>query len=706
MKPGRIIGLTILAFCTVSLAVFVHWAVAILFLLFISGAPLFTVMTAGAILGAMIVLPRGLPEFDGNVRSLLNLGLGDRVQEMSTIPLFIYAGYLLAEAKTADRLVRFANALLGWIPGGAAIVTIGTCALFTVFTGASGVTIIALGGVLMPALVRNGYPEKFSIGLIAGTGSVGLLFPPALPLFIYGAVYGLTTVSDPAAAAEWDTRRFLFAGAVPGIVLISMLSAVAVFVAVKNKLPRQRFEVNELLKSFVAALPELFIPFGVILALASGIGLPEVAALTVLYVIILELAVLRMVSVGTLWGVSKEALAMVGAIFIIIFASAVLTNFMVTAQVPAKLVAWTQENVESKILFLLALNLLLLLVGTVMDIFSAMVVVVPLIAPIAKAYGIDPYHLGVIFLLNLEVGYLHPPVGLNLFLTSVKFQRPITEVMWATMPFLITMLVALFTVTYIPALTVVPEAERTSPVKTLVDIVHIGVEESAVGVREIKLVDASGVELKDAKGQPIVRKFDECAAITDETKKTVCQNLFFNVTECKKQPDPAKCSNQAIADWTVRELNQDPEDYEKAIVVVREVVLYDEDGKPVMDGGKPVVKKLAKCDALTGTERETCRAVFILASNCKIAPPESGVDACGREEVAKWVAEYPDEAKVSDGALEGPAFPAAEGAEPPAPPPPGDGSGSAAGSAGSAAGSAGSAGSASTQAPGSAGSGQ
>src|SRR5436190_7499567 len=229
MKPGRIIGLTVLAALTLALTVKVHWSIAILFLLFISGAPVFRVMLAGTILGIMLALPREFSkEFDGNVRSILNLGLGERVQEMSTIPLFIYAGYLLAEAKTADRLVRFANALLGWIPGGAAIVTIGTCALFTVFTGASGVTIIALGGVLMPALVRVGYPERFSVGLIAGTGSVGLLFPPALPLFIYGTVYGLTNL-DPE---NWDTKRFLFAGIVPGLLLLTMLSVVAISVAV------------------------------------------------------------------------------------------------------------------------------------------------------------------------------------------------------------------------------------------------------------------------------------------------------------------------------------------------------------------------------------------------------------------------------------------------------------------------------------------
>src|SRR5438445_2892010 len=198
MKPGKIIGFAITGLVLAAIAYFVSVPVALLTLAFISGSPLFTIMVGAAVLGAAS-LPRAFDsEFDGMAASMLNVGLGDPVEVMSTIPLFIYAGYLLAEAGTADRLVRFANALLGWVPGGLAIVTIGTCALFTVFTGASGVTIIALGGVLMPALVRNGYPERFSMGLIAGTGSVGLLFPPALPLFIYGPVYGLTQLEPEA----------------------------------------------------------------------------------------------------------------------------------------------------------------------------------------------------------------------------------------------------------------------------------------------------------------------------------------------------------------------------------------------------------------------------------------------------------------------------------------------------------------------------
>jgi len=618
--------------------------IVLLGIAFISGAPLFTIMLGAAALGA-VTLPRAFSsEFDGMVEHMLNVGLGDQVQVMSTIPLFIYAGYLLAEAGTADRLVRFANAALGWVPGGLAIVTIGTCALFTVFTGASGVTIIALGGVLMPALVRQGYPERFSMGLIAGTGSVGLLFPPALPLFIYGTVYGLTNLEPEL----WDTRRFLFAGIVPGLVLVGMLSAVAVTVAIMKKLPRQKFNFKELCASWALALPELCIPFGVIAGLAIGFDLPQVAALTVVYTIVLEVFASRLLTrLGVrwgkpldprvLWGVSREEMAMVGAIFIIIFASTALTNFMVTAEVPRKLVAWTQAHVESRIVFLLAINVILLIVGTVMDIFSAIVVVLPLIGPIAKAYGIDPYHLGVIFLLNLEVGYLHPPVGLNLFITSVKFQRPITEVMWATIPFLVTMIVALLTITYVPALTVVPEAERTGTISHLVVMVHAAAEEGRA-VPDITLVDAAGTVLKDAEGRPMVRHISECAGITDEAKKDVCQALFFDVSACKATPDAKPCANKKIADWVVSNLNGgiDPS---LAVITLSEVSLVDAAGQPIKDKktGQPIVKTLTECDKLEGSYQETCKELFINVSSCHISPPDVGVEACVRDTCATWV---------------------------------------------------------------------
>jgi len=643
------IGWIVLAAFIASLALFVNIPVALLALAFVSGAPLFTIMLGATALGAwsgIVHLTNGgaIEEFNGNIAMIQHVGLGDEVETMSTIPLFIYAGYLLAESGTADRLVRFANALLGWVPGGLAMVTIGTCALFTVFSGASGVTIIALGGVLMPALVRQGYPERFSMGLIAGTGSVGLLFPPALPLFIYGTVYGLS--SSKAMQAIWDTRRFLFAGIVPGIVLVAMLSLVAVFVAIRKKLPTQKFDLRELGQSFLLALPELGIPFGVIIGLVVfGFGLPEIAALTVVYVVVLEVGLARVIpkwgkplEMRVLWTTSREAIAMVGAIFIIIFASTALTDFCVQAEVPRKIVAWTQAHVHSKIVFLLAINVILLVVGTVMDIFSAIVVVLPLLAPIAEQYGVNPYHLGVIFLLNLEVGYLHPPVGLNLFITSVKFQRPITEVMWATIPFLITMIVALLTITYVPALTDIStsmspyDPQRTGRIDDLKSMVHVAAEELTV-VKEVTLVDAAGNVLKDSKGQPLVKKLADCDAITDEITKGGCQKLFFDIKACKGDQT---CAHKASAAWAVANLN-DGDHPDQEIVLVDSIPLITSDGVPVKDkSGNPVVKKLADCASATDTD--TCRQLFLDVSNCKISPPDDGdVDKCIKNKVGDWV---------------------------------------------------------------------
>ena len=651
------VGWLVLAACILALAIFVNVPVALLALAFVSGAPLFTIMLGATVLGAwsgVIALPFDA-EFHGNVAMIQHVGLGDQVETMSTIPLFIYAGYLLAEAGTADRLVRFANALLGWVPGGLAIVTIGTCALFTVFTGASGVTIIALGGVLMPALVRQGYPERFSMGLIAGTGSVGLLFPPALPLFIYGTVFGLSASKDMQAI--WDTRRFLFSGIVPGMVLVGMLSAVAVTVAIRKRLPRQKFSGHELGASLALALPELMIPFGVIIGLVGfGFSLPEIAALTVVYTVVLELGVARLIpgwgaplAPRVLWTTSREAIAMVGAIFIIIFASTALTDFMVNAEVPKKIVAWTQAHVESRIVFLLAINVILLVVGTVMDIFSAIVVVLPLIAPIAEKYGVDPYHLGVIFLLNLEVGYLHPPVGLNLFITSVKFQRPITDVMWATIPFLVTMIVALLTITYVPSLTEVSasmspfDPARSGRVADLVAMVHAEREKLNV-VDDIPLVAFDGTPLT-RDGKPIRKRLAECDAIKDEIAKGGCQQVFFDVKDCRGKPDEKACANKAVACWVVKSLNGG-EDPAVQIVPVTDVTLVTSDGVPLKDkAGAPIVKHLADCAAKTDVD--SCRELFINTSNCQICPPAGQtIQACSNDKISTWVDANPGEVEA------------------------------------------------------------
>jgi len=274
---------------------------------------------------------------------------------------------------------------------------------------------------------------------------------------------------------------------------------------------------------------------------------------------------------------------------------------------------------------------ILLIVGTVMDIFSAIVVVVPLLLGIAHAFGVSPYHLGVIFLLNLEVGYLHPPVGLNLFITSVKFQRPITEVMWATIPFLVTMIVALMTITYVPQLTVVPEPERTGRVQDLATLVHTAAEELTV-VREVTLVDATGAPLPGEGGKPIVKKLDDCNAITDEIAKGGCQKVFFDVKTCGTDKT---CANKAVAAWVVSNVNSG-DDPKTQIVLVQEVRLINSDGNPVKaKDGSPVVKKLADC--ANATDVDTCRELFLNVSNCKISPPDSGVDACIKDKVSTWV---------------------------------------------------------------------
>jgi tripartite ATP-independent transporter DctM subunit len=504
----------------------------------------------------------------------------------------------------------------------------------------------------MPALVRAGYPERFSMGLIAGTGSVGLLFPPALPLFIYGTICGLNVVADWAKTDPrwaWDTQRFIFAGIVPGLVLMGMLAAVAVTVAIIRKLPRTKFSFKELGESFLLALPELGIPFGVIAALAHGFQLSEVAALTVAYAAILELGVSRVLNaLGIAWGkplqprvlwtMSREAMAMIGAIFIIIFASQVLTNYMVTADIPQKLVEWTQAHVQSKIVFLLAINVILLIVGTVMDIFSAIVVVVPLLLKIAYAYHISPYHLGVIFLLNLEVGYLHPPVGLNLFITSVKFQRPITEVMWATIPFLITMIATLLVVTYVPALTEIstPDPPRTAPISNLVTLVHVAADELTV-VKEVTLVDSTGKPLPGGDGKPIVRHLDDCAKL-GEQDKSGCERLFFDVKGCKRD---ANCEHGAIAKWVID--NNSTWAKEQQIVLVTDVPLVDSDGNPKKDkSDQPIVKHIADC-AKDADNEDSCRELFIKVSNCQISPNDmeanshGDVEKCKRTAISDWV---------------------------------------------------------------------
>ncbi len=521
---------------------------------FVTGSRLFAVMIFLCAAGAALSTRSFESEFGGFMSEFLKMGTGDAATIFSTIPLFIYAGYLMAVSKTAERLVRFSNALLGWMPGGLGIVTILACSIYTTFTGASGVTIVALGSLLMPALIKSRYPARFSLGLVTGTGSVGLLFPPALPLFIFGTVLGLQQELTKKWMAqnpdwEWATERFVWAGIVPGLVLVGSLSLVVIVIAVIKKVPRQRFDLAEAGRSFLIALPELALPVLIIAALATGLGdISQIASLTVMYLLVVEMAVYRDVKPRDLWHITKESMALIGAIFIIVFASNAVTNYLVTADVPKALVEWTRDHIDSRVGFLLALNLLLLIVGMMMDIFSAILIVLPLVAPIAFEYGVDPYHLGVIFLLNLEIGYLTPPVGLNLFIASFKFRKPVTEVVYAVLPFIVTMIFALMIVTYVPALTVVPPPKPRGNLDGLVQVVREATQ--AVGyVKEITLPDGK------------VLKHADCNKINDPFARDMCLVFFGDVTECRTKPaDEAKeCEDKAIKEY----LGEDSGDFGK-----------------------------------------------------------------------------------------------------------------------------------------------
>ena len=360
---------------------------------------------------------------------------------LSAIPLFAFAGFLLAESGAANRLVRFSHALLGWLPGGLAIMAIGLCALFTAFTGASGMTIVALGGLLYPALIKNRYPERFSLGLLTTSGSLGLLFPPSLPLIVFGIVSG--TAVD----------KLFIAGIAPGILLVVLLSVYGFFRGLGVPKPVGNGVSVGVAEAFRESVWELLLPAVVLSGIYSGlIAVSEAAALCALYVLIIEVFLHREIAFRDLPRIARETMIMTGSILIILASSMAYTNYLIDAEIPNQLLHFVTLHVESKIAFLLLLNLFLLGVGCMVDMFSALIVVVPLILPIAQSFDVHPVHLGMIFLTNLEIGYSTPPVGLNLFIASLRFEKPVLSLYWASLPFLGILLVALLIITYVPAL--------------------------------------------------------------------------------------------------------------------------------------------------------------------------------------------------------------------------------------------------------------
>ncbi|MFL2935391.1 MAG: TRAP transporter large permease [Myxococcota bacterium] len=405
------------------------------------GAPLFAVIASSAMLG-----------FASEDTDLSVIGIEIyRLAEtpvLLAIPLFTFAGYLLGESEAPARLVRLTNALLGWLSGGLAIVSLAACALFTAFTGASGVTIVALGALLYPALKEAHYPERFSLGLVTTSGSLGLLFAPALPLILYGVVAQQMNLSQPVKIDD-----LFLAGLVPGLLMVALLSAYSMWMSRGLKRTAERFSVREAWSAVCDAGWEIPLPLLVLGGIYGGFfALSEAAAVTAIYVLIVEVLIRREIPFRKLPSVMRESMVLVGAILIILGVSMASTNYLIFSDVPVQLFELVREHVDSRWTFLILLNIFLLALGMMLDIFSALVIVVPIILPIAIGYGIDPVHLGIIFLANMQIGYITPPVGMNLFIASYRFERPVLEVYRATIPFFIILLLTVLVITYWPAL--------------------------------------------------------------------------------------------------------------------------------------------------------------------------------------------------------------------------------------------------------------
>jgi tripartite ATP-independent transporter DctM subunit len=404
-----------------------------LFLLAILGAPLFVIIAGLALLSFYGI------DIDLSVVIIEMSRLSDTPLLLS-LPLFIFAGTLLAESGTPGRLMRLSQVLLGWMPGGLAVVALLVCALFTAFTGASGVTIFAIGGLLFPAMVKDNYSERFSLGLITSSGSLGLLFPPSLPLILYGVI------------SETRIDHLFLAGILPGLLMLILLVSYSM---VKGADRQQRSWSKVTLKEMLAGLREsvweLPLPIIVLGGIYGGFFVAsEAAAVTALYVLIVEVCIYRDIPLSRLPAIMVRSMVLFGGILVVLAASMATTNFLVDQQVPMHLFDWIRQYITSKYTFLLLLNIFLLIVGSMLDIFSALVLVVPLIIPIAEAYGVDLIHLGIIFLTNLQIGYCTPPVGLNLFLASYRFDKPVVELYRATLPFLALLMLTLIIITYFP----------------------------------------------------------------------------------------------------------------------------------------------------------------------------------------------------------------------------------------------------------------
>ncbi len=409
----------------------------LLAILVLLGAPLFAVIAAAAFWNfyqADIDLQAIAIEFYGIAEMPILLA----------IPLFTFAGYLLSNSNAPQRLVRLSRALFGWMPAGLAIVSLIACAFFTAFTGASGVTIIALGAILFPAMQQAGYPEKFNLGLVTSAGSLGLLFAPSLPLILYGVV------------AEVPIENLFLAGLLPGFLMLLILSAFSIWKNRAIRTPLGDFSWPEVRASVRESIWEIPLPVVVLGGIYSGyFAISEAAAVTALYVLIVDVLVLKEIQLRKLPTIIRESMILVGGIMMILGVSRASTNFMIDTGVPQQLLQWISGFVTGEFAFMVMLLVFLLILGAILDIFSAIVLVVPLILPVATQFGIHPVHLGIVFLATMQLGYITPPVGLNLFIAGYRFDRPIMSIYLSTLPFFMILMIAILLIAFWPSLSLV-----------------------------------------------------------------------------------------------------------------------------------------------------------------------------------------------------------------------------------------------------------
>ncbi len=413
----------------------------ILVVLAFLGAPLFVIILAVAMIG---FYSQGV---DLSVIPIEIYRITD-APILVALPLFTFAGYLLAESRTSERVVRLSRVFLGWMPGGLAIISFMACALFTAFTGASGITIVALGALLYPALIQDGYPENFSIGLVTTSGSLGLLFAPSLPLILYGIIAQQMTAGEGVSI-----EKLFLAGLLPGLLMLLILSAWSLWTNRNMPIQKKSFDLKEAISALTEAKWEIPLPVFVLGGVYGGFfAISEAAAVTALYVLVVEVFIYQEISIKKLPEIMRESMVMVGGILLILGVSLASTNYLIDAEIPTRLFTLIQAYVTEKITFLILLNILLLMLGAILDIFSALVIMVPLILPVAVSYDINPIHLGIIFLANMQIGYFTPPVGMNLFIASYRFKKSIISLYRSTIPFMLLLLMAVLIITYWPGL--------------------------------------------------------------------------------------------------------------------------------------------------------------------------------------------------------------------------------------------------------------